>query len=110
MFRNFGTSYKPEEELKPNLREVAREISLKTQVYVTPEELTEITSLIPDYQEWDFDLTDNGVPQSPEEPIVKEGKEFYFYFFAQTSTTTVLCQVVMDMNEHVRYNVKKIEW
>lgn len=116
MFGGIGASYKPKADLQPDLREVAREISLKTQVYVTPDELQEIVNFVPTYleeqselKEWDFESTENDVPQ------ISKGEtgsveEFFFYFYAQTSTTTVLCQVVMNSDEHVWYNVKKIEW
>ena len=39
MFGSFVATRKSKEDLQPDLRKVAREISLKTQVYVTPEEL-----------------------------------------------------------------------
>ena len=113
MFGGFVATHKSKEDLRPDLREVAREISLKTQVYVTPEELKEITDFIPDYvevegnlNELDFDINDDDVSQRSLDVV----EESYSYFYAQTDTTTVLCQVVMDTDEHVRYNVKKIEW
>lgn len=113
MFGGFVATHKSKEDLRPDLREVAREISLKTQVYVTPEELKEITDFIPDYvevegnlNELDFDINDEDVSQRPLDVV----EESYFYFYAQANTTTVLCQVVMDTDEHVKYNVKKIEW
>lgn len=113
MFGGFVATHKSKEDLRPDLREVAREISLKTQVYVTPEELKEITDFIPDYvevegnlNELDFDINDEDVSQRPLDVV----EESYSYFYAQTDTTTVLCQVVMDTDEHVKYNVKKIEW
>lgn len=114
MFGSFVATRKSKEDLQPDLRKVAREISLKTQVYVTPEELKEITELIPDgdveeqvnLDELDSDINDDDVSQRPLDVV----EESYSYFYAQTDTTTVLCQVVMDTDEHVRYNVKKIEW
>lgn len=113
MFGGFVATHKSKEDLRPDLREVAREISLKTQVYVTPEELKEITDFIPDYvevegnlNELDFDINDDDVSQRSLDVV----EESYFYFYAQANTTTVLCQVVMDTDEHVKYNVKKIEW
>ena len=117
MFGGFVATHKSKEDLRPNLREVAREISLKTQVYVTPAELKEITELIPDgdveeqvnLDELDSDINDYDVSQNSKERLDVVEKS-YFYFYAQTDTTTVLCQVVMDTDEHVKYNVKKIEW
>lgn len=116
MFGGFVATHKSKEDLRPDLREVAREISLKTQVYVTPAELKEITEFIPDPDGEeaelildDFDINDDDASQNSKERL-DVVEESYFYFYAQANTTTVLCQVVMDADEHVKYNVKKIEW
>ena len=116
MFGGFVATHKSKEDLRPDLREVAREISLKTQVYVTPTELHEITEFIPDPDGEeaelildDFDINDDDASRNSKERL-DVVEESYFYFYAQANTTTVLCQVVMDTDEHVKYNVKKIEW
>ena len=87
-----------------DFREIARQITLNTGVYVSPDEVNEMPEYLFEEPLPEDDAGQLSYDNDLAVPVVDTA-----CFYVQTKKTTLLCKVTAIGN-HYSYTVKKIDW